>query len=56
MSHVDKLITTMEIPKGIGEKTFKGCGCISIGIVLMLFIALIPGTCTDDEETADEKA
>ena len=22
----------------------------------MLFIALIPGTCTDDEETADEKA
>lgn len=56
LSHVDKLITTMEIPKGIGEKTFKGCGCISIGIVLMLIIALIPGTCTDDEETADEKA
>ena len=56
LSHVDKLITTMEIPKGFGEKTFKGCGCISIGIVLMLIIALIPGTCTDDEETADEKA
>jgi type VII secretion ATPase EccA len=41
----------MEIPEGL-EKVFKGCGCISIGIVVMFIIAGI-GVCLEDEETTD---
>ncbi len=45
----------MEIPEGLGGKIFKGCGCISIGIVLMFILVIVIGICVDDEETTDEK-
>lgn len=34
-------------------KIFKGCGCVSIGIVLILALVIIIGVCVDDEETTD---
>ena len=45
----------MEIPEGLGGKIFKGCGCISIGIVLMIILVVIIGIYADDEETTDKK-
>ena len=33
----------MEIPEGLGGKIFKGCGCISIGIVLMFILVIVIG-------------
>ena len=45
----------IEIPEGLGGKIFKGCGCISIGIVLMFILVIVIGICVDDEETTDEK-
>ena len=45
----------MEIPEGLGGKIFKGCGCISIGIVLMIILVVIIGIYADDEESTDEK-
>ena len=45
----------MEIPEGLGGKIFKGCGCISIGIVLMFILVIVIGICYDDEETDEKK-
>ncbi len=45
----------MEIPEGLGEKIFKGCGCVSIGIVLMFILVIVIGICYDDEETDEKK-
>ena len=45
----------MEIPEGLGGKIFKGCGCISIGIVLMFILVIVIGICYDDEETEEKK-
>jgi type VII secretion ATPase EccA len=45
----------MNIPEGLGGNIFKGCGCVSIGIVLMMLLVVVIGICVDDEETADEK-
>ena len=45
----------MEIPEELGGKIFKGCGCISIGIVLMIILVVIIGIYADDEETTNEK-
>ena len=44
----------MELPEGLGGKIFKGCGCLSIGFVLMIILVVVIGICYDDEET-DEK-
>ena len=43
------------MPEGLVGKIFKGCGCISIGIVLMFILVIVIGICVDDEETTDEK-
>ena len=45
----------IEIPEGLGGKIFKGCGCISIGIVLMFILVIVIGICYDDEETEEKK-
>ena len=45
----------MEIPEGLGGKIFKGCGCISIGIVLMILLVVIIGIYADDESTDEKK-
>ena len=45
----------MEIPEGLGGKIFKGCGCVSIGIVLMFILVIVIGICYDDEETDEKK-
>ena len=45
----------MEIPEGLGGKIFKGCGCVSIGIVLMFILIIVIGICYDDEETDEKK-
>ena len=45
----------MEIPEGLGGKIFKGCGCISIGIVLMFILVIVIGISYDDEETDEKK-
>ena len=45
----------IEIPEGLGGKIFKGCGCISIGIVLMFILVIVIGICYDDEETDEKK-
>jgi len=41
--------------KEIGNKAFKGCGCLSIGFVVLLIIVALIGTCYGDEQT-DEPA
>ena len=43
------------ISEGLGEKIFKGCGCLSIGTVLMFVILIIIGIYAEDEEAADKK-
>ena len=43
------------MPEGLGGKIFKGCGCISIGIVLMFILVIVIGICYDDEETDEKK-
>ena len=46
----------MNIPEGTGDKIFKGCGCISIGVVLMFILVIIIGVAVDDEDADDKKA
>ena len=36
--------------KNIGQKVYKGCGCMSIGIVVSIIILCIIGSFIDDEE------
>lgn len=36
--------------KNIGQKVYKGCGCMSIGIVVPIIILCIIGSFIDDEE------
>ena len=50
-------VKNMQLPENLGEKIFKGCGCISICIVAMIIFIIIVGICVDDEEQddADEK-
>ena len=45
----------MEIPEGLGGKIFKGCGCLSIGFVLMIILVVVIGIIYDDEETDEKK-
>ena len=45
----------MEIPEGLGGKIFKGCGCLSIGFVLMFLLVIVIGICYEDEETEEKK-
>ena len=45
----------MEIPEGLGGKIFKGCGCLSIGFVLMIILVVVIGIFCDDEETDEKK-
>ena len=45
----------MEIPEGLGGKIFKGCGCLSIGFVLMFLLVIVIGIYYDDEETDEKK-
>ena len=45
----------MELPEGLGGKIFKGCGCLSIGFVLMILLVVVIGICCDDEETDEKK-
>ena len=42
------------MPEGLGGKIFKGCGCISIGIVLMFILVIVIGICYEDEETEEK--
>ena len=44
----------MEIPKNLDKKIFKGCGCISIGIVVLLIAFVAWALSLPDEETFDE--
>ena len=37
------------------EKTFKGCGCLSIGGVAMIILLGIIGTCVGDDEKPEEE-
>ena len=46
----------MNIPEGTGDNIFKGCGCISIGVVLMFILVIIIGVAVDDEDADDKKA
>lgn len=39
--------------KNIGQKVYKGCGCMSIGIVVSIIILCIIGSFIDDEEPED---
>ena len=41
--------------KQIGNKVFKGCGCLSIGFVALIAILAIIGSFIDDEEDKDKK-
>jgi len=38
------------------DKILKGCGCLTIGSLVMLFILALIGTCVDDEEEKEEPA
>ncbi len=37
--------------KELGRKVFKGCGCLSIGFCVSLFLLGVIGTCVGDDET-----
>ena len=45
----------MELPKDLGTKIFKGCGCVSIGIVVLLIALVAWAISLPDEEDSDEK-
>ena len=42
----------MELPKDLGSKIFKGCGCLSIGFVVMTCLLICVGIYYDDETEA----
>ncbi len=46
----------MEIPKDLSTKVFKGCGCISIGIVVLLIAFVAWALTLPDEEVSDEQS
>ena len=45
----------MEIPKDLGIKIFKGCGCVSIGVVVLLIAFIAWAISLPDVEESDEK-
>ena len=47
----------MQLPENLGGKIFKGCGCLSIGFVLMILLVVIIGICYgDDVDESEEQA
>ena len=45
----------MTFSNELGQKIFKGCGCLSIGFVVVLTIFVIVALCIDDEEEEEGK-
>ena len=43
----------MTFSNELGQKIFKGCGCLSIGFVVLLTIFVVVALCMDDEEEED---
>ena len=43
----------MTFSNELGQKIFKGCGCLSIGFVVLLTIFVAVALCIDDEEEED---